>query len=211
MIQLPSHIRPARPSDAAALAYLVNEAGEGLPLYFWTDGAGDRDPWDYGKERAARDEGDFSWKNARVIEIAESVVAMLVGFRILASDFDLSTVPDIVRPLVELERLAVGSWYINALAVYPDHRGRGYGSELLALAHALAAEDGCRQISLQNFTNNPRARQLYQRKGFREVARRPMPQVASLPRFGDSILHLTDVDSAIAAPFRVGSDVSTSA
>ncbi len=202
MTQLPAHIRPAQPADAAALADFINEAGGGLPLYFWTQAAGDLDPWTYGQQRAARDEGDFSWKNAHVIERSPTVLAMLLGFRIEASDLETSELPELVRPLVELEQLAVGSFYINALAVDPSHRGRGYGGELLALSHALAAKEGCHQISLQNFTNNPRARQLYQRNGFVEVARRPIPTAPGLPLFGESILHVRDVDPAMVARFQ---------
>ena len=37
-------------------------------------------------------------------------------------------------PLQELENLAPGTWYVNVLAAYPEHRGQGYGTALLAVA-----------------------------------------------------------------------------
>jgi hypothetical protein len=49
-------IRPARREDAAALAELVNMAGEGMPLYLWGAMAErDEDPWSVGRRRAERD------------------------------------------------------------------------------------------------------------------------------------------------------------
>ena len=61
--------RSARGEDAPLLAELVNYAGEGLPLYLWGKLAGPgQTAWDVGRQRAAREEGSFSWRNAVIIE-----------------------------------------------------------------------------------------------------------------------------------------------
>ncbi|MDX1460583.1 MAG: GNAT family N-acetyltransferase [Xanthomonadales bacterium] len=202
---MPNHIRPASRDDAAALAFLINEAGEGLPMHFWAQSdpvkAGEMDAWEYGASRAARDEGDFSWRNAWVVEKDGEVAAMLLGFVIEAADIDLEEIPEIVRPLVKLEQEAAGSWYINAIAVRPELRGAGMGSELLGLAHALAIEAGCTEVSLQNFTHNADARRLYHRIGFEERFREPMPRIEGLPDFGESILHVMPVNRELAGRF----------
>ena len=200
-IILPDTMRHARRDDAPDLAFLINEAGEGLAEYFWKQGCGDADPWAYGIERAARDEGDFSWRNAWVTERGGQVVAMLLGFVIEAQRIDYDALSDLVRPLARLEQQAVGSWYINAIAARAEWRGQGIGSELLSLAHALAIETGCEAVSLQNFTSNAAARRLYQRFGFVEARREPMPRMPGLPDFGDSILHVMAVDRRRAAPY----------
>lgn len=194
-------IRPATRADARDLAFLINEAGEGLPLYFWSRNEAGVDPWEQGRQRAARDEGDFSWRNAHVVERDGKIVAMLLGFVIQQQKLDLDEVPEIVRPLVHLEQQATGSWYINAIATQSEWRGQGIGTELLALAHACALRAGCRRVSLQNFTSNREARRLYQRTGFQEVMREPMPKTPGLPDFGESILHVMSVDTARAARF----------
>lgn len=204
-LNLPPHIRAANLQDARDLAYLINEAGEGLPEYFWSQDpsvkAGEMHAWELGAKRAARDEGDFSWRNAWVAERDGKVVAMLLGFVIPPQDIDLAELPEIVRPMVKLEQQAAGSWYINAIAVKPELRGAGLGGELLKLAHALAFRAGCKEVSLQNFTSNARARRLYEALGFHEKLREPMPRVAGLPEFGESILHVMPVNRDYARGF----------
>ena len=48
--------------------------------------------------------------------------------------------PGMFVPLQQLEDLAPGTWYINVLACYPEYRGRGFGSGLLAIAEELAID-----------------------------------------------------------------------
>ena len=73
--------RPATPDDAQALADLVHFASEGLALYLWTKIAGPGgDPWAVGRERAARETGSFSYRNAVVMEREGRVAAGLIGY-----------------------------------------------------------------------------------------------------------------------------------
>lgn len=202
---LPPHIRPARREDAPALAFLLNEAGEGLPMYLWGRNDQGLDASEYGAGRAARDEGDFSYRNAHVVELDGEMTAMLLGFVVAPATLDADSIPELVRPLALLEQRAAGSWYINALAVHPAARSQGIGRELIGLAHALALAAGCREVSLQNFEGNARARSLYQRIGFTEVARLPIPReitrAAGLPDYGATILHVMPANETLAAPF----------
>lgn len=55
-----------------------------------------------------------------------------------APDYD--TLPAMFVPAQDLENLAPGTWYLNALATCPEFRGRGYGARLLALAERLAKD-----------------------------------------------------------------------
>ena len=52
--------------------------------------------------------------------------------------------------------------YVLMLYVAPDHRRRGIATALLAVAHQWAQQQGHRQISLQVFSNNQAAQELYQ-------------------------------------------------
>ena len=48
--QPPINLRPAHRDDAAALAEIINMAGEGLPHYLWQQMAGPcKDPWEFGR------------------------------------------------------------------------------------------------------------------------------------------------------------------
>lgn len=168
-------IREAKASDAEHLARFINMAADDLPLYFWQKSVGDGDPWAYGKERAARQTGSFSFRNAWLAEVEGDVAACLLGY--LAEDepgpIDPDT-PAIFVPLLELEALAPGSWYLNVLATYEKFRGKGLGTALLAYAEGEARRAGRKSISLIAEDSHHDALRLYTAKGYREIARRPV-------------------------------------
>ena len=170
-------IRQARNVDAAALAELINLAGEGLPLYLWRQMAGaGEDPWEIGRERAARDSGGFSYRNSVVAEVDGNIAGALLGYPVAAEPepVDPASIPPMFVPLLELENLAAGTWYINAVATFPDTRGLGIGSRLMDWAEDRANELGLHGTSLIVSDANRGARRLYERLGYEEVARRPM-------------------------------------
>jgi ribosomal protein S18 acetylase RimI-like enzyme len=177
MIDLEPPFRRAKPEDAPALAEFINFAGEGLPLYLWTKMAGSGEtPWDVGRMRARREEGGFSYRNAVVMDCDGEVVAGIVGYLLpdLPEAIDYDKMPAMFVPAQELENLAPGTWYLNALATRPQFRGRGYGARLLALAERLAKDQGAKGVSILVSDANSGARRLYRRCGYREFAKRPM-------------------------------------
>ena len=122
MIELQPPYRPAVPKDSFAMAELVNMAGEGLPLYLWTEmAAPDETAWDIGQSRAKRESGALSYRNAVIQEGDNEMVACLIGYPL--EDDRLHRSLAILVPLQELEDLAPGTWYVNVLATYPRHRG----------------------------------------------------------------------------------------
>ncbi len=168
-------LRPAGPDDAAHLAQLINIAGEGMPLIYWQDLAGpDGDAWAVGTERAARDAGSFSWRNATVVEAHGQIAAALIAYPIdsEASPEDYASLPPAFVPLQELEDKAVGSHYVNVLATYAQFRGRGLGTRLLQDARKAA---GRRPMSIIVSDANTGARRLYERQGFEIRDSRPAP------------------------------------
>ena len=170
-------IREAGKSDCAELARLINFAGEGLPLYLWKKTAAPgEDPWQVGRERATRESGSFSYRNAVVAEVDGKIAGALIGYAVSAEpeDVDTSNTPPMFVPLLELENLAAGTWYVNAVAAFPDARGHGVGSKLMRWAERRASELELQGMSLIVSDGNPGARRLYERIGYEEVARRPM-------------------------------------
>jgi len=169
-------IRDARAEDAAHLVRFINMAADDLPLHFWRRSVGpDGDPWAYGRERATRETGNFSYRNACLAEVEGEVAACLLGYAAEqeAGPIDPDT-PPIFVPLLELEAMAPGSWYLNVLATYDPFRGKGCGSALLARAEEIAREKGHNSISLIAEDTHQDALRLYRAKGYREVARRPV-------------------------------------
>ena len=177
MIELARSFRYATREDADAMAELVNFAGEGMPLYLWSRMAGpDESPWTVGARRAMREEGGFSYRNTVVREDEGRVVAALIGYPLpdepVPVDYD--ELPEMFVPLQQLEDLVPGTWYVNVLATFPEHRGKGHGSELLAIAEQLALDTGRKGLSLIVSDANAGARRLYARQGYEEIATRPM-------------------------------------
>ena len=136
--------RPAVKADASALAVLVDIAGEGLPAHLWsTLRAPGQSILEVGRERATREKGGFSYRNAVVAEVDGEIAACLVGYR-LDDPYDLGDleqVPPLVRPLVLLEAKAPGSWYVNVLATFPEFRRQGIGMALLGIAEEKARDE----------------------------------------------------------------------
>ena len=117
-------IRPATPDDAPHLARLVNIAGEGLPYYLWTKMARTgEDPWQVGRERARREQASFSYRNAQIVEAGHRVVGTLIGYPLPDTPEPIDpAMPAMFVPLQELENIACGTWYVNVLAVFDEHR-----------------------------------------------------------------------------------------
>ena len=105
-------------------------ASQGLALYVWTGIAGaNGDPWQVGRERARRETGSFSYRNAVVVEDpAGEVAAALIGYALPIGREPIPDMPAMFVPLQELENLAPGTWYVNVSAAYPDRRGRAWPS-----------------------------------------------------------------------------------
>jgi ribosomal protein S18 acetylase RimI-like enzyme len=183
--------RPATKTDASTLAVLVDIAGEGLPAHLWsTLKVPGQSILEVGRERAAREEGGFSYRNANVAEVGGEIAACLVGYR-LGDPYDLGEleeIPELVRPLVLLEAKAPGSWYVNVLATFPEFRRQGIGLELLAIAEQKALADGAGTLSVIVARENEPAVRLYARAGYRTVANEPIFAFPGCPHGGDWLL-----------------------
>jgi L-alanine-DL-glutamate epimerase-like enolase superfamily enzyme/ribosomal protein S18 acetylase RimI-like enzyme len=155
-------LRPAAASDLAALAAVFIAA--------WRDGYGDVVPADVLTSLdpvtvagwlgpLVADEG-----TATLVAVAEGEAA---GFVRYGADPDRS-----------------GGGYIAALYVDPAAGGRGVGRALLDAALAALHRQGRPQVALWVFEANARARQLYERAGFRPDGRRTMDPRWRAPQIG---------------------------
>ena len=159
------------------MAELVNIAGEGMPLYLWTEMAGaGESPWSIGQQRARRESGGFSYRNTVLREDSGSAVSALIGYPLpdAPEPTNYRELPAMFVPLQQLEDLVPGTWYVNVLATYPDYRGKGYGAGLLSIAEQLAADTSRTGLSIIVSDANTGARRLYERQGYAEIASRPM-------------------------------------
>lgn len=96
---------------------------------------------------------------------------------LMATEHDPLLVGDRVLPLAELselEELAVDSYYINMIAVFPQHRRSGAGRALVAEAGRLARRAGMTKLSLCTFDADPSLMSFYGSLGFTVRERRPI-------------------------------------
>ena len=190
------NIRNATKDDAEELAFLLDLAGEGLPSHLWRRMAeGGQDPETVGRLRAAREEGSFSYRNARIAEIGGVIAGMELSYR-LPDAYDSGPIddfPDVVRPLVELEAEVPGSWYINAIATYARFRGRGVATTLLSACQNLARAALASRLSLIVASENRGARALYSKLGYLEVASRPLLAYPGGPAGGEWLLMVKEL------------------
>jgi ribosomal protein S18 acetylase RimI-like enzyme len=166
-------------------------------MHLWSQSAGPGEtPLDVGRRRAQREDGGFSYRNATLAEVDGNVAALLLGYR-LADPYDagdLQSVPATVRPLIELEAEAPGTWYVNALAAFPEYRGKGLGTRLLSEAEKSARKTRAALLSIIVAEQNEGAKRLYERTGYRAVARRPVVAFPGFAHTGNWLLMTKRVD-----------------
>ncbi len=184
-------IRAATLAAASALVVLMDIAGEGMPNLLWRSlAAPAQSALEVGRDRARRDEGGFSYRNAIVAELDGEVAGTLVGYR-LDDPYDagnLDELSETVRPLVALEARVPGSWYINILATFAELRGKRIGTRLLDAAETKGREAGAQSLSVIVGSWNEGAAQLYARVGFVNIAHDPAALPLDVPKSGDWIL-----------------------
>ena len=190
-----TRFRGARVEDCAEIAALYSISSDGVADYIWRKLAGPgEDPLEVGERRYAREDTVFSYKNCVVAEHDGEVIGMLVAFPMEAEpdpgEPDGEADP-VLAPYGELDR--PGSYYVCGMALFPKHRGRGLGARMLGLAREEARRRGLAEMSLIVFEQNTGAKRLYERHGFREVARRPVVPHELIRYTGDALLMVAEV------------------
>lgn len=175
MKKLAAPYRRAKSEDAPRVAELFNIASHGLTLYLWAKlTATGESPRDVGEKRVRRD--IVAHCNTVVREAGGRIAACLNGYPLQGSPQTTAheNVPIVLAPMHELENMIHGTWFVNLLATYPEHRGKGYGTELLRVAELLARDAQCESLSLVVSDANTGALRLYERNGYAMHATRPI-------------------------------------
>jgi len=135
-----------------------------------------------------------SISNSRIAEEDGMVLGGLHAFPmdLMADDPEDLLIPEdrfyLFAPFEHLH--AEGSYYINAVAVYPDFRQRGVAQKLIENAEAEAVAKAFTEMSLHVFAENVGVVRLYEKLGYSEFARQPLVDHPSL-RYSGSLLLMT--------------------
>jgi ribosomal protein S18 acetylase RimI-like enzyme len=189
--------RHAREFDVLDLTCLIDSASRGLALWLWsTLRQPGQSSIEVGRNRIRTvTASPLHYRTFTVAEIDGAIAGALTG-RLIPLPYkrgDSADLPNVYAPLLELEALAAGTWYLNVVAVYPEFRRQGLGSALLRKAEEIARLADATQISLIVEEANAGAFKLYLRYGFREWARRPYIPFPGSSDEGDWILLRKDI------------------
>ena len=183
-------LRLANQHDCAHLVLFADMATRRLTSYLWgLMAAAGQSSFDVGRNIIRNDECHVThFRNWRVAEVDGKIIAGLNGYVISELSSSPASTLDALKPLNELKEMAVGTWYISALAIYLEHQGSGVGKALLAEAERLAQAANANRLTLMVGSFNARAYAVYQKAGFKECARRSFTAFAGSDEPGEWIL-----------------------
>jgi ribosomal protein S18 acetylase RimI-like enzyme len=189
--------RDAIEDDSSHLAILIDAASRRLTAWVWsTLAAPGQSVFEVGRERIRTNTGNPSYyANWRIAEVDGRVAGALNCYPIATpyEAVDLSALPEIYHPLIALEEIAQGSFYIQVASVFPEFRGKGVGRAILGEAQRLAEAPGADRMSLIVESFNEGAHRFYLREGFTEWARRSFIPFPGSQEEGDFILMRKDL------------------
>ena len=184
--------RPAEKSDCRAIASLYSIASDGIADYIWTKLAQPgEDLLDVGRRRYEREDTLFSYQNCTLAILDKKIIGMLVAFPMLVDETAEPESDPVLVPYYKLE--ADNSYYICGIALFPEYRHRGIGTQLMKLAEEHAIAKGFEKLSLIVFEQNQGAKRLYDRLGYGEIAREPIVPHPLIHCSGDAILMVKQV------------------
>jgi ribosomal protein S18 acetylase RimI-like enzyme len=194
---MPVIFRKATKQDAVHLAALLDIASRGLVLWLWQSmSAPGQSAIELGRERILQIQNSPSHFSKWMVatsndENAGAFAAYPLSKTAAANDVD--ELPEVYRPMLELESLAAGTWYIMTLSVFPEFRDKGLGTMMLEKIEGIARSSGHKHLSIMLVSDNSAALRLYDRFGFREIHRRPYIPFPGSHDSGDWLLLKKDI------------------
>ena len=188
--------RAGLPEDSSDLAILFDAASRRICAWCWSTLAAPGQSWfEVGRSHILNQPDATSYHSKWHVAEAGGIVGALFGFSVPDpyDRLDLNEVSAPLRALVELEIVAKGCWLLQAVALFPEHRGKGHGPALIEHACQAARDAGHRRIALEVESPNTGAISLYRKCGFAEWDRRAYVPFPGSDDEGDWILMARDL------------------
>jgi GNAT superfamily N-acetyltransferase len=189
--------RAGRPEDSSDLAILWDAASRGHGAWIWgTLAEKGQSSLEVGRTRVLNmKDAPHCHAKWHVAEAEGRTIGALFGFSIPDpyGEIDLATIDASFHPMIKMEMTAKGCWMLQAVALFPEARGKGYGPALMNRACEAARDAGHRRIVLQVEDPNTTALSLYGKCGFTEWERRPFVPFPGSDDQGDWILMARDL------------------
>lgn len=169
-------IQPASCWNSGDLAILADMATRRLSSFLWSFvGSEGMSPFEIGRSVIHADQASTLHHSKWLVALSGTdVMGAVNSYPLSEAHVTPPTGPSarVLDPLNELKTMAVGTWYVAAVAVFPEARGRGIGAELLRSTKLAARAASIDTITLMVGSFNPCARDLYERLGFEKKAER---------------------------------------
>jgi ribosomal protein S18 acetylase RimI-like enzyme len=190
-------IRPATEADCATLALVNDAATRRLASFLWAQSAAEgQSPFEVGRSLIRHQREHFSHVSNWVVAEVDGQVAGAMNTWYLPTGVtaeDIARSPPVLQPLNTLKAVAGGTWYVVAVSVLPEWRGRGVGQALLGNAEQQARARGLPRLTLMVGSFNTGARRLYAHLGFEVWDRRPFTPFPGSDPAGEWMLMRKDV------------------
>lgn len=180
--------RKANIADCSHIVSLYSMASDGIANYVWSTMAGPgENPEEVGLRPYQRENILYSYLNCIIAETNNQVIGMMLSYPMhIGSDPDFDAYDPVLLPYARLEE--DNSYYISAMAVYPDYCSMGIGKQFLAMAEKNAKQQGYNKLSLIVVEENKLALNLYKKKGYKEVMREGIVPHPLIHCQGDALL-----------------------
>lgn len=196
-------VRVAQERDAPALADLAIMASHGVMNLLYEGLIPGQSVAEAIIERRIRNPASFcALRHWRVAQDARGTVLgglnCLPNVELAKAVGDSMIGPERLEPLMnlfELDRFLVDTYYVNMIAVFPQHRRSGAGRALMLEAERLARQCGLRAISLTTFEADAGLIAFYSKLGFTMRERRPIPPHPLFDFSGNWVLMMRDLPS----------------
>ena len=117
----------------------------------------------------------YSWQNSMLAEQDGKVVACLISYdgadyATMRTETFRLIAEEVGRDFRQMEsETEAGEYYFDSIAVLPDYRGQGIGTQLLRAGVEKAQQLHIGKVSIVVSPDNPKAQQLYESLGFQYV------------------------------------------
>lgn len=166
-------IRPAKKSDYLQVAPLIVQAMEDLAIKFTQNSDLEKSipVFEYFFQQKGN---QYSYANTLVFEEDGEIIGSITGYdgnklnelrtpflEHLLNEFEFAQVPE--------DETEAGEFYLDTVSVSEYHQGKGIGRKLIQAMIEHASEKGFDKVGLLVDVENPAAKKLYERIGFKVV------------------------------------------
>lgn len=190
--------RQGKKEDSYRIAELDNCASDGAIDYLFHGLVPGMTPIEIVASGLENDTDPHTFRNAIVAESVGKIIGMSLSFPAY-----YHAITDELRAFLPADRLehfreffstrVEGSYFLDALCVDEQYRGRGIGSRLIELMREKAQQEGYAVLSLIVFADNISAQRLYRRSGFEIVKNIELKPHTLLPHEGGCLLMKADI------------------